>query len=712
MPARDLPSRPNLDQLKRQAKELLDTWRAEPSTGPQQPRLRDAQRALAEEYGFPSWDALSAHVAILSSLSTASGPRRRRALDYDDPVLDVITLSGPLTREVASRVAEQGVSGVKVDASVTPESLAHLTAVPTLRRIDLSSRDDLVDRDLAFLEAMPSLTAVSFAHCGRIGDGAVAYLRHQHALEQVNLQWTGTGDEAVEALTGKPALSRLILGTRLTDAGVAHLRDFPALAVHGAMDSFLAVSMARSLTDQALAVIGGLAGVVALDVHMSVFGSPHYTTRGVAHLKRMASLEELNFHGPLATDAVLREIAGIPRLRALHCQDIASGDEGFVALGGCTTLESLGGRFCPRVTDRGFAAVARLPRLVSLGLGGPRVSDAAMAALADSPTLLDLGPILFGDDAFRYIARIPRLRRLNNMYNRATTDAATRHLRHHPRLEHYSAFGTQITDESLHILAELPRLETLEFENCAGITDDGLREVARLPRLRRVSAWSCINVKGAWTGSVRPGIEAKSEAGPPGHAAGYRFETLLDYPDLPIPADAVIPQGTNRSSDLLSTLVCLGGRPEFVEDGLRLSVEPGIDTRWMGLLTRETFAVPLRIELVARPIAELRLFFGGGNSLLNFDERGLPEDPAPWFLKLDAQKGQPHREGGDVVAPPDGWTRITLEIRAQERRLFVNGALRHSWQGDFASRRSRIGIGLRRSEITLKELTVESMAPE
>ena len=55
MTARSLPARPNLDQLKRQAKELL---RHQPQLG----RLRDAQRAIAEEYGFASWDALSSHV--------------------------------------------------------------------------------------------------------------------------------------------------------------------------------------------------------------------------------------------------------------------------------------------------------------------------------------------------------------------------------------------------------------------------------------------------------------------------------------------------------------------------------------------------------------------------------------------------------------------------------------------------------------------------
>ena len=64
MTARSLPPRPNLDQLKRQAKERL---RQQPQLG----RLRDAQRAIAEEYGFPSWDALSRHVESVVGIVSA-----------------------------------------------------------------------------------------------------------------------------------------------------------------------------------------------------------------------------------------------------------------------------------------------------------------------------------------------------------------------------------------------------------------------------------------------------------------------------------------------------------------------------------------------------------------------------------------------------------------------------------------------------------------
>ncbi len=139
---------------------------------------------------------------------------------------------------------------------------------------------------------------------------------------------------------------------------------------------------------------------MGLDVHLSVFGSPFYTAAGVAHLKTMAALESLNYHGQLVTDAVLREIAAIPSLRWLHAQDMASGDDGFIALSECTTLESLAVRFCHRATDPAIAAIARLPKLKSLNIGGRRLTDAALAPLADAQVLTDFSSPLSRDPAF------------------------------------------------------------------------------------------------------------------------------------------------------------------------------------------------------------------------------------------------------------------------------------------------------------------------
>jgi ankyrin repeat protein len=85
MAARQLPQRPNLEQLKRQAKDLLHDARAKKPAGLTRFRilpsfadkrdadlslaplaLHDAQSVIAREYGFDSWTALREHVEELS----------------------------------------------------------------------------------------------------------------------------------------------------------------------------------------------------------------------------------------------------------------------------------------------------------------------------------------------------------------------------------------------------------------------------------------------------------------------------------------------------------------------------------------------------------------------------------------------------------------------------------------------------------------------
>jgi hypothetical protein len=363
------------------------------------------------------------------------------------------------------------------------------------------------------------------------------------------------------------------------------------------------------------------------------------------------------------------------------------------------------------MTDRGFAAIARLPRLRRLGLGGPRISDASMAHLADAPALVDLGPIMFGDAAFEHIARIPRLERLTNMYNRSVGDASTRYLRAHPTLVDYGAFGTQITDDSLRILSGFPRLETVEFTNCDFITDDGLRALAALPQLRRVADGSCPRVTGAWLTSMPARVEARHDGSHVNYVEGYRAETLIDYPELPVPSDAATPIGTPPdNSGVLSRMLCFGLRAAYVDEGLQLIVPPAEDPRWVGLVTHDAFGVPLRVELVVKPVSELRLAFAAHNRFIALDDHGCVIDRTPWFMKSAAQRGE--TMSGD--APPVGgdWTRVTFEFGNDERRLYVNGTLRHIWREDYAGVRSRIGIGVQRSQITIRELNVEPITQE
>ena len=73
--SRQLPAKPNLEYLKKQAKELLHDFEQRESLamerfrplalGPKSPKLADAQHLIACEYGFTSWPKLKEHVESL-----------------------------------------------------------------------------------------------------------------------------------------------------------------------------------------------------------------------------------------------------------------------------------------------------------------------------------------------------------------------------------------------------------------------------------------------------------------------------------------------------------------------------------------------------------------------------------------------------------------------------------------------------------------------
>jgi len=68
--SRNLPDRPNLEYLKKEAKRLLVTLRRHDTAA----QLSDAQHALAQEYGFASWPKMKAHVDAVSAVAAAAAP--------------------------------------------------------------------------------------------------------------------------------------------------------------------------------------------------------------------------------------------------------------------------------------------------------------------------------------------------------------------------------------------------------------------------------------------------------------------------------------------------------------------------------------------------------------------------------------------------------------------------------------------------------------
>jgi hypothetical protein len=533
-----LPPRPSLEHLRKQAKDLLRACRDGDAVAfervrrhkPQQnnPSLADAQFALAREYGFESWKSLSARVSAATTdprtaphgLSTrppfykvdwdAKRLEPRQPLtDTDwDRILDVmrdhgitaLDARGQMTDAVLERLTHlDQITGLFLGGSkrLTDDGLLQLARMPQLVDLDLSEYPGgrLTDRGLQVLRHLPALQRFQMCWQGGISDAGIANLASCDRLEQVNLLGSPTGDGAIDALRGKPHLRHFKTGRLVTDRGLRLLHDFPVfktwqggeprfdlMSFGDADPNFLMVD--GPFSDEGFASLAGLDGVFGLGFFWHVSS---LTPDALRTLAQLPNLGALGCEGRLCNDIAMGHIAAIPRLRMLMAQGTVATDDGFAALSRSPTIEYIWGRECPNLRGRGFAALADMPALHGLAVSCKLVDDASLAALPRFRALTWLVPMDVSDAGFRHVGRCEQLEKHTCMYCRDTGDAATEHIAGLPRLRHYYAGQTRITDRSLEILGGIASLEDVQLSACAGISDAGLAHLARLPRLKKVS---------------------------------------------------------------------------------------------------------------------------------------------------------------------------------------------------------------------------------
>jgi hypothetical protein len=478
-------------------------------------QLAEAQTVIAQDAGFGSWAALTRAAATggppvpahgIDPVENRIGPRRRLSGGEWDELIAImkerrittLDANGLMTDAVLARVAElDHVTALVLGGSreLTDDGLLHLARMPQLERLDLSEYPGgrLTDRGLEVLRHLPNLRTFEMTWQRGVTDAGVANLKFCDRLERVNLMGSPTGDAAIHALEGKPALRHFSSGRLVTDAGLPRLHNFPMLKTwHGPeipLDTAGPVPYGAHLlidgpfTNEGLATLAGLEGILELDLFWHVTG---ISSDGFAHLVELPNLGSLGADGALSDNSSMRYIAAMPRLRRLRAQGTVATDDGFEALSQSRTLQYIWGRECPNLGSRGFVALSRMPELRGLGVSCKKVDDDALSTLPAFPALRELTPIDVQDDGFRHIGRCRQLERLTCMYCREATDAATEHIAGLP-LKYYYAGLTLITDCSLEVLGRMSSLEQVDLYECQGVTDAGLVFLAQLPRLREVN---------------------------------------------------------------------------------------------------------------------------------------------------------------------------------------------------------------------------------
>lgn len=175
----------------------------------------------------------------------------------------------------------------------------------------------------------------------------------------------------------------------------------------------------------------------------------------LANVARLTGLEILYLGiAPKVTDAGLRELAPLKKLRVLDLRMVEITDAGLVALADLPALEELS-LHQTKITDAGLANLAGCKSLRKLGLWYSMVGDAGMVHLANLPRLESVDfPGSIGDPGIAELVKIPTLRELL-----------------------FHANGG-ISDRGMEMLATLPNLETL-YVSSDRVTDQGLMALAR-----------------------------------------------------------------------------------------------------------------------------------------------------------------------------------------------------------------------------------------
>ena len=230
-------------------------------------------------------------------------------------------------------------------------------------------------------------------------------------------------------------------------------------------------------------VIKGGEGPDASPLEVILFGA------GVqaANIDRLAGLDRLGalqLSGSGVDDAALAHVWPLKGLERLDLEAARVTDRGLAGLAALPRLGSLRVTGAARVSGRGLGALAALPGLGTLDLSRCPIDDEGLLAIGGLRSLreLHLAQTAITDRGMAALAKLPDLRVLD-LTNVRIGDAGLAHLAGLSRLEELHVWSDSVTDAGLATIGRLPSLTSLDLR-CPKVTDDGIARLAPLgPRL-------------------------------------------------------------------------------------------------------------------------------------------------------------------------------------------------------------------------------------
>jgi len=370
------------------------------------------------------------------------------------------------------------------DGDVSNEGLAHIGRLVGLRMLNLQSTPitDVGGKQLAGLKKLQFINLEAFAVNKKgfgVGDATMKVLSELPELERVWLRDTKVTDAGVAELCKAKTITDLDLsGTAVSDVGLLYLKPLPRL-------ENLRLGVYREgakITDEGLKTVGEMTRLKFLDL-----SGTKITNDGLLHLKELKRLTRLCLEDTKVTEAGLENLEPLTALEDLRLYLGRSvTDVGAEHLSKLKSLRRVTDNM--ELTDKGVAALARLPNLEQLELFGDRVTDDAVRSAGQVKSLkwLDFQHCAITDDGLAALADMPNLE-LFRLYETRVTGSGLLYLQNSPKLTLLGIdFGRRADlQPDLQPVAQLQQVERLEIGG-VGVQVGDLKYVTGLRRLKEL----------------------------------------------------------------------------------------------------------------------------------------------------------------------------------------------------------------------------------
>lgn len=240
-------------------------------------------------------------------------------------------------------------------------------------------RNELVnDAWLERLKELNTLQRLDLANCAIQGEG-LQFIAALTNLRELNLTLTPVTDDALKHLHGLTELRFLgLASTQCTGTGFTHLK---------ALKKLENVNFHFTPLNDA-----GLEAIAQVPISDRLwFAHTRFTDVGAAALKHQARLKRIGIGSTdkASSGEAVAALVGLP-LEDLTLLDNQATPDGLANAAKISTLRKLDISYAPTVTDDSLPAIAQLPHLLELKLGGALVTDAGLQALIGSTSLKKL----------------------------------------------------------------------------------------------------------------------------------------------------------------------------------------------------------------------------------------------------------------------------------------------------------------------------------